>query len=164
MFVDPTHGTRLIAIRDDLNYFHHKEAEVAADLIALDAYTISTTNISWPLRMAFKIRDKISALAGVKAIHGFEPAKSGKPIQVGDMLDFFTVETISDQELALTSRDKHLSVMVAFKLIRLKSDNQRLSVTTSVKVHNFFGKLYMLPVAPVHSVIIPRMMRKVELS
>lgn len=74
---------------------------------------------------------------------------------VGERLDFFTVETISDQQLVLTSRDTHLAVMVCMDVY-----GQSLSVTTSVLCLNTFGRLYMLPVGMVHGLIVRKMLEK----
>jgi len=55
--------------------------------------------------------------------------------------------------------------MTAFQAYHRMTENcQRLSITTSVKTHNAFGRLYMLPVAPAHGVIVRSMLARVGRS
>jgi len=94
------------------------------------------------LGLAFRVRDMISSKFGVKKIGGFSNT-SPKEIAVGEKLDFFLVEYASEDVLTLSERDSHLDVLTCIT----KVDNQ-LSITSSVKTHNAFGRAYMLPVAP----------------
>ncbi|MNP84863.1 hypothetical protein D3C76_1843620 [compost metagenome] len=51
--------------------------------------------------------------------------------------------------------------MVSMDLDEAGQDRQRLSVTTSVRCFNRFGRLYMLPVGKAHGPIVRRMLRNI---
>jgi hypothetical protein len=150
-------STRLVAPRAELNYLDSQSAPISPTATAHDAYRRMTANQSAPLRAAFFVRDKISRLFGVEEISGFSGATPAVPPAVGDKLDFFTVESITDQQLVLTSRDSHLEVMLSVDI-----DASRVFVTASVKTKNLFGRAYMVPVAIAHKGIVASSLRKVS--
>lgn len=139
-------------------------------LTPFEAYCAMTRKISIPLRFAFFMRDKISGLFKVGAIYGFKGERPSSVPEVGSKLDFFTVEAVSDNQLVLISKDKHLAVMVSIDIIlqidgsSTKNRLRWLHITTSVKTYNWFGKIYMLPVVPAHKIIVKNMLRAVESS
>ncbi len=140
----------------DLDDYDRRSIQISKPITALEAWNFMTAEPSLLMRLAFGIRDAISALFGVKRIGGF----SGKPKQAaaaGDKLDFFLVEHSADDMLVLTARDRHLDVMICISVI-----DRMLSVTSSVVIHNLFGRIYMLPVGPVHRLIVDRDMRRVK--
>ena len=110
------------------------------------------------LGLAIKLRDAISARFGVARIGGFSGAIVEAP-QVGDHLDFFLIEHISDTVLSLTARDRHLDVMTCVTV-----EGVRLAITASVVTHNWFGRLYMIPVAQAHRLIVWAMLRRLRRS
>ncbi|MES2435017.1 MAG: DUF2867 domain-containing protein [Pseudomonadota bacterium] len=95
--------------------------------------------------------DQISARIG-----GFSGA-AVEAAQIGDHLDFFLIEHIDDQTLSLTARDRHLDVMTCVTVIGCK-----LAITASVVTHNWFGRAYMIPVAPAHRLIVWAMLRRLR--
>ncbi len=153
----------IICSEEDIYYYHNYQIKINAKLSAYQVYCHMTSNPPWGLSLAFKIRDKISTIFGVKQIDGFKN-KTESQVQVNDHLDFFLVEHITDSELALTSRDVHLSVMVFIKISEISSRLNLLSITTSVKIHNGFGKAYMLPVGLVHGIIVKALLKKMHVS
>ncbi|WP_412481491.1 DUF2867 domain-containing protein [Pseudomonas asiatica] len=110
----------------------------------------------------FRIRDVISRRFNVAEIQGFSLCSPESVREVGERLDFFTVEDISDQQLVLTSRDTHLAVMVCMDVSTGECGFPQLNVTTSVKCFNTFGRLYMVPVGWVHGVIVRRMLSNLQ--
>lgn len=108
------------------------------------------------MNLAFRIRDAISARFGVARIGGFSGARVTE-VRPGDRLDFFLVEGISDRQLVLTARDRHLDVMISTDM-----EGARVTVTASVVTHNAFGRAYMIPVAPAHRLIVWLMLRRLR--
>ena len=106
--------------------------------------------------LAFRIRDAISARFGVKRIGGFSGRNADVP-KAGERLDFFLVERIEPEIMTLSARDRHLDVLTC-----VTTYGQRLTITSSVKVHNLFGRAYMIPVAPAHRLIVSAMLRRVR--
>ena len=152
----PPATATLVAPRDQLAYLDSQSVALAEPLTALQAWQKIMAKPLPGLRLAFRIRDAISARFGVARIGGF----SGKPVanpKVGDHLDFFLVEQISDDTLVLTARDRHLDVMIS-----VNCDGRQLGITASVITHNWFGRAYMLPVAPAHRLIVWAMLRRLR--
>lgn len=108
------------------------------------------------MALAFRIRDAISARFGVKRIGGFSPPQDQIP-KVGERLDFFLVERLEPEILTLSERDRHLDVLTC-----ITTHGQHLTITSSVKVHNWFGRLYMVPVGLAHRVIVSLMLSRLK--
>lgn len=149
-----TAGIPVLAPISELSYFDSRSAVLPEPMTAVAAWNLMMSKPVPLLGLAFRIRDGISSLFGVKKIGGL----SGKPVgfvQPGDMVDFFLVEKVDDEVLVLTARDRHLDVMTT-----ITTHGGVLTVTSSVKTHNFFGKCYMLPVGPAHRMIVNHMMKQ----
>lgn len=108
------------------------------------------------MRMAFRTRDAISSLFGVKRIGGFSGQRR-EAAPAGDRLDFFLVEHSAPDMLVLTERDRHLDVMICLSIA-----DQLLTVTASVVTHNTFGRMYMLPVGLAHKLIVSRDLKRLK--
>jgi len=152
----------LIAPKENIDFFHEYAVAVEAGIEPYELYAAMTTNIPWLLRIAFPIRDILSSPAGVRKISGFNGERPKVRPMPGDTLDFFKVETCCDDMMCLTSRDRHLSVMVSMSLTPRDFQNPVLTVTTSVEIHNGFGRIYMFPVSLVHHSIVRSMCEKVR--
>jgi hypothetical protein len=92
----------------------------------------------------------------VKRIGGFSGARRAT-VQVGERLDFFLVEQSTPDMLVLTERDRHLDVMIC-----LSMTDRVLTITSSVVTHNAFGRFYMLPVGPMHKLIVNNDLRRLK--
>lgn len=151
----PPHA-QLIAPLAELAFLDSQSVTLPAPITALEAWRRVMAKPLPGMRWAFWLRDAISARFGVARIGGFSGAEVGNP-QVGDHLDFFLIEHIDDQVLSLTARDRHLDVMTCVTV-----EGPRLSITASVVTHNGFGRLYMVPVAPAHRLIVWAMLRRLR--
>ncbi|HQY42870.1 MAG TPA: DUF2867 domain-containing protein [Paracoccaceae bacterium] len=146
----------LVAPAERLHFLHVGETVLSRPLTALEVWDISTAQNLPFLPMAFRIRDAISGLFGVAPIRGLQATRPAHP-KVGDRLAFFTVAEVRDDLLNLVVRDGHLDVMNA-----ITTDGCRVQVTASVRVHNLFGHIYMLPVRPAHRLIVWAMLRRLK--
>lgn len=131
----------------------------------MDAYAVWRAIAARPLPglgLAMRIRDVVSGWFGVQPLE----VRAGWPAggwpdnpRPGDRLDFFTVERTGPDILTLAARDRHLDTITC-----ITTDNRdgagRVTVTSSVVWHNRFGRIYMLPVAPAHRVIVRLMLRR----
>lgn len=146
----------LVAPRGALDFFDQQSVRLTCPLTPLEAWTRIMADPLPLLGLAFRVRDVVSAQFGVKRIGGF----SGEVrtfVQEGDKLDFFLVETVNDDVLTLSARDRHLDVLTC-----VTSVENTLTITSSVKVHNRFGWFYMLPVRPAHRLIVWTMLRRLK--
>ncbi|MFO6424734.1 DUF2867 domain-containing protein [Motilimonas sp. KMU-193] len=124
---------------------------------ALDIYLeIAKQTPAW-IAFLMELRNRLVATLGLKHLGRLQDAvslKAGTQPQVGERLGIFTLVSINDSEIVLEDNDKHLVVRVSF-LLDIKGDVATVHANTVVHVHNFWGKLYMFFVAPVHKLIVP---------
>lgn len=146
----------LAAPRAALHFYHSSSTELREPMTALDAWNRIMERPLPGIALAFWIRDAISAQFGVKRIGGFTRRRVSQA-QVGEKLDFFLIERIAPDMLTLSERDRHLDVVTC-----VTTTNQRLTITSSVKLHNLFGRIYMIPVAPAHRLIVWAMLRRLS--
>jgi hypothetical protein len=90
---------------------------------------------------------------GPMAVAPDKPASSYRP---GDRLGIFTILANTDAELLLGIDDSHLDVRVSV----LKEEQGTYTVSTGVKIHNWLGRLYMVPVGRVHPLVVKSLMRR----
>ena len=140
----------------ELDYHDSRSVLLPVQITALQAWNLMTAGQGPLMRLAFRTRDAISALFGVKRIGGFSGTRR-EVVQAGDYLDFFLVEYSAPEVLVLTERDRHLDVMTCVSLA-----DRVLTITSSVVTHNTFGRLYMLPVGPAHKLIVNSYLKRLQ--
>lgn len=140
----------------DLDYYDQRSILLPRALTPLDAWNAMIGDPLPFLGLAFRIRDAISSLFGVRRIGGFS-RRQRSAVKAGDRLDFFLVEEVADDRLVLTERDRHLDVMTT-----ISTEDRRLTITSSVITHNGFGRAYMVPVGPAHKLIVTTMLRRLK--
>jgi hypothetical protein len=117
---------------------------------------------AWVNRL-MSLRNQVVARLGLKDLgylNGFDADKLVEHYQLGDRIGIFTLFENHPDEVILGDTDKHLDVALSIHK-RLSPETGRvvLTVSTVVHTHNLLGRLYMLPVAPVHKLIVPSVMR-----
>lgn len=152
----PPPACDLVAPRDQLAFYDSQSIPLPRPITALEGWNALMARPLPGLATAMRLRDVIAVRFGVQRIGGFSGrrAEMAKP---GDHLDFFLVERSEPTVLTLTARDRHLDVMTC-----VTTTAGQLGITTSVITHNWFGRLYMLPVAPAHLVIVQAMLRRLR--
>lgn len=149
----PVHTLRPLP---DLDYYDTRSILLPAAITPLEAWSLMTGDPGLPMRLAFRTRDAISSLFGVKRIGGFSGEKR-ETVRPGERLDFFLVEHSAPGVLVLTERDRHLDMMLCLSIV-----DRVLTITSSVITHNTFGRIYMLPVGPVHKLIVGRDLKRLK--
>lgn len=152
----PNSNIRILQPAPKLNYFDSQGVELARAASPLEAWNVIMAHPQPFLKRAFQVRDAISSLFGVKRIGGFS-GQQRQDVTVGDRLDFFLVEYVDDEALVLTERDRHLDVMTC-----VSTNGRAVSITSSVRVHNLFGHLYMVPVGIAHKWIVRGSLRRLQ--
>jgi len=156
MITLPDSNIRTLAPLSELDYFDSQNATMAKEISPLEAWNLIMEDRQPLLKFAFRIRDAISTRFGVKRIGGFS-GPAGDSVKVGDHLDFFLVEYQDDEVIVLTDRDRHLTNMTC-----IASKDAVLSISSSVSVHNLYGRIYMIPVGLAHKVIVKTMLRRLQ--
>jgi hypothetical protein len=148
-------------------YFHDAWAIRAAEpgLSALEQFLrVARKTPAWIDRL-MAIRNRIVALFGLKNLGGIaqiDPNKKASDYQAGDRVGIFTLISNAPNEVLLGDSDKHLRVVVSVhKQADSTSEAATITVTTVVHVHNWLGRLYMLPVTPFHKIIARSMVRAI---
>lgn len=151
---------QIVAPKAELAFFDSQFTDLSHPVTPLEAWELMHRRPLPGMALAFWLRDHISALFGVRRIGKITGRTRGadeRPLQVGDKLDFFAIETLTDTNLTLTVRDRHLDVMTCLTIA-----HGMLTVTSSVKTHNLFGKIYMLPVRPAHKLIVAMSLKRLR--
>ncbi len=146
----------VLAPIEELQYFDSQSAQITSKVSPLEVWNTIVNHEQPLLKAAFWVRDQVSSLFGVKKIGGFRRGMTEK-VREGEYLDFFLVEYVDDTTLVLTERDRHLDVMTC-----VSTDNNRVVITSSVKIHNWFGHAYMVPVGIAHKWIVRGMLKRLQ--
>lgn len=118
---------------------------------------------SW-VNALMALRNRIVRLAGLKDLGhlgDFDPSKPESAYVAGDRVGIFTLISNSDDEVLLGDHDKHLRVVLS--VCKQSCGSERVAtvtITTVVHVHNLLGRLYMLPVTPLHKRIAPAVLAR----
>lgn len=152
--------------KKDFDYVDSFEGELKHDSRNIDITEIGnaffTSGPKWGKKM-FAFRNKVVGLFGLKT--GTETEKKqmekGFKCEVGERMGIFTVFDKTDNEIVIGEDDKHLDFRVSLLFDENKNqfDEKSLTISTTVKFHNWLGVLYFLPVRPFHKLIVPAMLK-----
>jgi hypothetical protein len=110
------------------------------------------------------LRNRIVQVFGIKnlgALSQIDPARPDADYRPGDRVGIFTLIENTPDEVLLGDNDKHLSVVISVHRAPAANDRARVTVTTVVHTKNALGRLYMLPVTPMHRLIVPATLRAI---
>lgn len=113
------------------------------------------------IALAMHMRNAVVRRLGLKdlgSLTELDLFKTAQDYQVGDRLGIFTIVSIAAGELVLCDRDKHLDVYLSLCKVHA---GRGVVVSTAVKTHNLLGRLYMLPVKPMHRRIVPAVLSRI---
>lgn len=166
--VTPPAGSR-IAQRLEGADFHDAWAIDAADpsLSALGQFLKSARATPRWVEACMALRNRAVPLVGLKnlgELSEINPARPDADYRPGDRVGIFTLFENTPDEVLLGDRDKHLDVVVSVHCARPTGQPVRVTVTTVVHTKNRLGRLYMLPVKPMHKLIAPSVLRAIGSS
>ena len=112
----------------------------------------------------FELRNKIVSIFGLRTSGKSNNRKElldNFKCEPGEKLGLFTVYDRNENEVILGDDDKHLNFRISLfkENIPNTEGHKNLTISTTVKFNNWFGRLYFLPVKPVHKLIVPRMLK-----
>lgn len=142
-------------------YFHdcYQVPAPATDACALELYLhVVRQTPGWVNRL-MALRNRLVGLAGLKNLGHLGALRAEKPAseyRVGDRVGIFSLLYLSEDEVLLGDSDRHLDVVLSV----CKIPQGAVSVSTVVHVHNWLGRLYMLPVTPLHKIIVKAMLKR----
>jgi len=79
--------------------------------------------------------------------------------EVGESIGLFNVMDKTATELMSGENDKHLDFRLSFFSTR-NAGNNEIALATTVQFNNWLGKVYFLPVKPIHRIIVPILLKR----
>lgn len=154
--VPPSAASVLRAQLPGADFVHACHASTRRDgRSALQAYRDMAATIPGWFDGLMALRNRGMRLLGMKDLGSLRAVQETAVPQPGQRLGIFTLQALDDDAIVLEDNDRHLRVQLA-----LQWQGDVLEVATVVHTHNAFGRLYMLPVAPVHRLIVPHLLNK----
>lgn len=105
------------------------------------------------------IRNAAVRLIGLKDVGKLAdvpPPSAAEQLRVGDRAGIFTIRAVRDEEVLLEIIDSHLDVVLS--VYKEGGAVPKVKVITMVFYHNLLGRLYMLPVGPMHKLVVRAML------
>lgn len=122
-----------------------------------------------------KIRDATVSLLGLKSTQDmaggdslfaqtgqiFDLKNTTKPSKI---MDFFEVIGLSENEITLNIKDRHLDMQISLlrHKIDVKNNKCQISFNDVIITHNFWGKAYLFFIMPVHNIIIKKTLNEAK--
>ncbi len=158
----------LITAHLEASYFHDAWSVRAGQpqLSALGQLLKLMSQAPCWVEFSMALRNRVVARLGLKDLGGFgnfDRAKAEAEYRPGDRVGIFTLYRITPDEVLMGDKDKHLDVTLSLHR-RQEGPDVQLTVTTVVHVHNRLGRIYMLPVTPMHKLIAPATMKPLALA
>ena len=148
-------------------YFHDSWSVSAGDpqLSAMGQFLKAFSATPAWVNACMSIRNRAAAMVGLKNLGAFDQInKSKSEYKPDDRVGIFTLIATTFDEVLLGDKDKHLDVTISVhRAVNASTDAVLVTVTTVVHVHNLLGRLYMLPVLPMHRIIAPSVLRAIAL-
>ncbi|WP_303636660.1 DUF2867 domain-containing protein [Stenotrophomonas tuberculopleuritidis] len=152
----PSAGSVLRAQLPGADFVHACRAATRRDgRSALQAYRDMAATIPVWFDRLMALRNHGMRLLGMKHLGSLRAVQDIERPHPGQRLGIFTLQALEDDAMVLEDDDRHLRVQLA-----VQWQGDVLEVATVVHTHNAFGRVYMLPVAPVHRLIVPHLLRK----
>lgn len=132
---------------------------------ALELYLSVVSRTPRWVNFLMAVRNRVVALFGLKDLGhlgAVSQAKAAATYRVGDRVGIFSVLYLTPGEVILGDADKHLDVQVS--VCKVNHAGGGIAVSTVVHVHNMLGRIYMLPVTPVHKVIVRTMLGRAAMG
>ena len=122
---------------------------------ALQAYRDVAATIPGWFDGLMALRNRGMRLLGMKDLGSLRAVQDTAAPRPGQRLGIFTLQSLDEDAIVLEDTGRHRRVQLA-----LQWQGDVLQVATVVHTYNAFGRVYMLPVAPVHRWIVPHLLKK----
>lgn len=150
--------------------FHDSWSIVSSDvtLSALDYFIAAAKRTPRWIDACMTIRNRVGRLLGIKdlgTLSGISDDKQASDYKPGERVGIFTVFENSFDEAIIGDKDKHLNVALSVYREEHPDGKQvSVTVTTIVHINNLLGRIYMLPVKPMHRLIAPTVLSAIGSS
>ena len=157
-------GSRIADLVPGSYFYDAWRVRVAeSNLSALEQYLKAAQATPRWVSACMTIRNKAVGLFGLKNLGNLQnvlPGRKADTYKVGDRVGIFTLYESTFDEVLLGDKDKHLDVTLSVHR-SVADECEFITITTVVNVHNALGRVYMMPVTPMHRVIVPSVLRTI---
>lgn len=155
------HGTLIAQALPTIHYADSYRILVSSatppDLDTLVRAVFATTP-AWIVAL-LRLRNTLVRPFGLKTAPPSPTDQTASSLQPGAVVGIFRVYARRDDEIVLGDNDRHLDFRVGVQRM-VEGDRTAVTVTTIACFHNWLGRLYFVPVQPVHRLIVPALMRR----
>ncbi|MEN9892384.1 MAG: hypothetical protein RLY78_2679 [Pseudomonadota bacterium] len=149
--------------------FHDSWAETAAQpgLSALGQFLRCMALTPRWVERCMALRNRAVELVGLQNLGGlghFDRSRPESGYRPGDRIGIFTLRSVTFEEAVFGIDDTHLDVRLSVHRHEPAAGRVQVTITTAVKIHNRLGRLYMIPVKPMHRIIAPTVLKAVALQ
>jgi len=148
-------GSAVQGMQARAGYWDAYEVDCADDYpTALAAYLAFAGRTPRWIDRLMAVRNAVVRLLGLKDVGRLDrvpPPSAAATLWPGDRVGIFTIRSVRAEEAVLEILDSHLDVVLS--VYRHPGMPARLTASTLVFYHNLLGRLYMVPVAPMHRVV-----------
>jgi hypothetical protein len=135
------------------------------NLDPLAVYLFMVNKVPYWVNSLLYLRNKMMHFVGLKDVGKLGGLKlddyKDQENRLGAKLDIFTIAISTPIEVVLVLNDKHLDIKLSI-MIRKEIDKNNIFVSTVVKFHNFWGKVYMSVITPFHKLIVKRLLQNMD--
>lgn len=162
---NPLPGSRISRHLEGADFFDAWSIDATdPSLSALGQFLKAVQSTPRWVNACMSLRNKAVQLVGLKnlgELSEVNPAKPDADYRPGDRVGIFTLFDNTPDEVLLGDSDKHLDVVLSVHCARPVGQPVRVTVTTVVHTKNRLGRLYMLPVKPMHRLISSSVLRAI---
>ncbi len=147
---------------DYVDSYSRPYEDKAGDITIGDIGKAFFTAAPWWAGALFVLRNRLMSMVGLKGSTDHSDRVKGLQefqCQPGESIGLFRVYDRTEHEVIFGQDDKHLDFRISLLKDAERGDEKLLTITTAVTFHNRWGKLYFLPVKPLHKLIVPSMLR-----
>ncbi|HEV7331471.1 MAG TPA: DUF2867 domain-containing protein [Flavisolibacter sp.] len=138
-------------------------ADVQDDIQLTDAVQAFFSTEPYWVKVLLAFRNKVGSFLGLKPfLSGFTEERNWWYDTKSEGLISFPLQLFShsENEIVLGADDRHLNFRISFFLENGHlPGTKRLTVTTMVQFNNSWGRVYFLPVQPMHRLVMPSLLR-----
>ena len=135
-------------------------------LNALDLYILMVNHTPSWINALLSLRNICVKPVGLKDVGNLgdlATTSTTTKYQVGDRLDLFHIDKLTDDEVILTLNDSHLDITISVLKSNL-SQTSNVYVATAVRYNNLIGRLYMQTIKPFHKMVVQRLLNSLKLA
>lgn len=133
-----------------------------SQLTAMQIYAAVARNAPAWVETLMTIRNRAVGWVGLKNLGQLSdvPTTASHGLQPGDRLGLFTLVSAMPDQLVMQDDDHHLTVQLSVQKMSVDAEHDQLVLSTVVHTKNLLGKLYMLPVGPMHKLVAPAVLQR----